>query len=147
MGEDDFWLGVGAGMVGTGLVLYGAWRLHVASYERGWNGEELKAQGFFGIFGRTTSGDLVLISSFNSGKHDREVNLSLAMQADRIDLIDRQTRQVIEQLNMLEQETKKRARTEIPAEERDFLKEIHDIAKTRLAKPKLDIRQGKSYVA
>jgi len=145
MGEDDFWLGVGAGMVGTGLVLYGAWKLHAASYERGWNGEELKSKGLFDIFGWTRSGALVFVRSFNEGKHDREVKLSLNVQTSRIDSLHTQTRNIIDQLNKLEQEENKK-QLEISAEEKKFLKDLHNIAKTRLAQPQPNSRQRKFYV-
>jgi len=147
MGKDDFWLGVGAGVIGSGLVLYGAWRLHVASYERGWNGEELESQNLLGILGWTKSGALVLIPSFNSGKYDREVKLSLELHASSINSIAKETRYVIDELNKLEQETKKQLETGISPEDKNFLKELHNIAKTELTKPQPNFRQSKSYVA
>ena len=147
MGNDDFWLGVGAGMLGTGLVLYGAWKLHVASYDRGWNGEELKSQGPLGIFGWTKSGALVLIPSFRHGKYDREVKLSLSIQKDVVDSVVRETRSIINLLNKLEQENKERHNMEISPEERSFLKDLHSIAKDRSSQPQPNSRQKKFYVA
>jgi len=140
MAKDDFWLGVGAGIIGSGLIAYGAWRLHVESYERGWNGEELKSQNLLGILGWTKSGALVLISSFNSGKYDREVKLCLDMQSNMIDSVGKQARCMTDQLNKLKQET-------ISEEERNFLKELNNIAKIKLAQPQPNSRQSKSYVA
>jgi hypothetical protein len=145
VGEDNFWLGVGAGAVGISLVLYGAWKLHVASYERGWNGEELKSRGLFGIFGWTRSSALVLIQSFNEGKHDREVKLGLNVQTGRIDSLLTQTRNIINQLNKLEQEENKK-RPEISAEEKKFLRDLHTIAKDRLSQPQPNSRRRKFYV-
>jgi len=145
MGEDNFWLGVGAGMAGTSLLLYGAWKLHAASHERGWNGEELKSKGLFGIFGWTRSGALVLVRSFNEGKHDREVKLSLNVQTSRIDSLHTQTRNIIDQLNKLEQEENKK-RPEFSPEEKKFLRDLHNIAKTRLVQPQPNSRQRKFYV-
>jgi hypothetical protein len=75
MGKDDFWLGVGAGAIGFGLVLYGAYRLHISSYQRGWSGEELKSENILGILGWTQNGQLVLIHSFNAGKYDARAHL------------------------------------------------------------------------
>ena len=147
MARDDFWLGVGAGIIGSGLLAYGAWRLHVASYERGWNGEELESQNLLGILGWTKSGVLVLIPSFNSGKRDREVKLSLNLHASSINSIAKETKYVIYELNKLEQETKKQLETDISPEDKSFLKELHNIAKTELAKPQPNSRQSKSYVA
>ena len=143
MGKDDFWLGA----VGAGLVLYGAYRLHVASYQRGWNGEELKSQGLLDIFGWTRSGVLVLTHSFNQGKHDREVQLGLNMQSVRIGTLHRQTQSIINLLNKLEQDEKERSEIEISLEEKNFLKDLHNIAKTRLTQPQSNSRQKKFYVA
>jgi len=143
MGKDDFWLGA----VGAGLVLYGAYRLHVASYQRGWNGEELKSQGLLGIFGWTRNGALVLTHSFNQGKHDREVRISLNVQAGRIDSIHKQTQDIINLLNKLEQDAKNQPKAEIPVEERKFLSDLHNMAKNRLVQPQPNSRQKKSYVA
>jgi len=146
MSKDDFWLGVGAGIVGTGLVLYAAWKLHVASYERGWNGEELKSQGLLGIFGWTKSDALILLQSFNQGKHDREVQLSLSIQSGRIDSLGKEIQSTINLLNKLEQKSEKRPETEISAEERNFLRDLHSIAKDRLSQPQSNSRQRKFYV-
>jgi hypothetical protein len=147
MGKDDFWVGVGAGAVGVGLVLYGTWNLHNASYERGLKGEELQSQGFLGIFGWTTSGALVLMSSFNKGKYDREVKLSLTTQASQVSSINNWARHVVEQLNRLEQESKVLPKTELSVEEKKFVKDLHDIAKTRTVEHQTSSRQSRSYVA
>lgn len=146
MGNEDFWRGVGAGIVGTGIALYAAWKLHVASYERGWNGEELKSQGLFGIIGWTNSGALVLTHSFNQGKYDREVKLSLSIQKNVIDSLHTQSRNIVNLLNKLEQEENKK-RPEISTEERKFLRDLHSIAKNRLSQRQSDSRQRKFYVA
>jgi hypothetical protein len=116
-------------------------------YERGWNGEELESQNLLGILGWTKSGALVLIPSFNSGKYDREVKLSLELHASSINSIAKETRYVIDELNKLEQETKKQLETGISPEDKNFLKELHNIAKTELTKPQPNFRQSKSYVA
>lgn len=147
MGKDDFWIGVGAGVVGAGLALYGAWKLQNASYERGLKGEELQSQGFLGIFGWTTSGALVLTSSFNKGKYDREVRLSLITQASRVNSISNETRQVVEQLNRLEQESRMLPKTELSTEEKKFVKTLHDISKTRTIERQTSSHQSRSYVS
>lgn len=146
MAKDDFWLGVGAGIIGSGLLAYGAWKLHNASYQRGWNGEELQSQNLLGILGWTKSGALVLISSFNSGKNDREVRLSLNLQASSIDSIAKTAERVVYELHRLEQERKKQLEIDISPEDKNFIKELHSVAKSELAKPQSS-RQSKSYVA
>ena len=147
MSKDNFWIGVGAGLLGAGLVAYALWKLHDESYKRGWNGESLKSQGFLGIFGWTTSGALVVIPSFNNGKYDRELELTVTTQASRMSSLDGLARNVKEQLNRVEQETKKQHGVEISVEERDFLKELHDMVKKmeEQPQPKLVARQRKMY--
>jgi len=145
MGRDDFWIGVGAGILGAGIIAYALSKLDEESYKRGWNGDELASRNILGIFGWTTSGTFVLLSSFNRGRYDREVKLSLTAQASRIESIVQQGRYVINRLNELEQESKKRPEVEISLEEKKFLKDLHNIAKDRLAHPQP--HQSRPYVA
>lgn len=144
--EDCFWLGVGAGAVGLGLVFYGAWKLHEASYTRGWNGEELVSQNSLGIFGWTRSGALVFITSFNKGKYDRDISISLSDLRNRFKTINDQTQYAIEKLQKIEYEIKEQTKIEISADETNFLKELHKLAQTRLKQPQSHPYQKKSYI-
>ena len=145
MANDEFWAGVFAGAVGCGLVAYYAWKFHTASYESGWNGEELVSKGLFGFLGRTNKGNLVLTSSFNQGKYDREVKLSVDMLRYEIKSIAGQVRHVTNELNRLEQETPRKADILISKEEQQFVKDLHDIAKERILKPRRGPPQRVGY--
>ena len=147
MSEDDFWVGVGAGALGLGLLLYGGWKLHEASYQRGWNGEQLIWQNLFGILGWTESGALVLIQSFNMGKYDRELSLQLNTLTNTLKSIEGQTRYAIDRLQELEHQVKERPRTEISIDESNFLKELYEIAQAKLTQPQSSSRRSKTYVA
>ena len=144
--DDGFWLGVGAGAVGMGLVLYGAWKLSEASYNRGWNGEALASQNSFGIFGWTSSGAFVLISSFKKGQIDYDAHVNLSNLRNSLKIIKDQTQDAIEKIQKIEYKIKEQPKIEISADETNFLKELHELAQTTLNKPQPHPTQRKSYI-
>jgi hypothetical protein len=126
MADDDWkWIGVGAAGAGIGgLVALGAWRFHEESYKKGWSGEELALVHLFGITGETHDGTWVLMSSFNRGRYDRELQLRLQIAESKVE--DLQMR-----VSRIEVEIRKLMDTAVAPEEKEFLSDLLAMLKIR----------------
>jgi hypothetical protein len=143
MSDDNFWAGVVFGGI---LVTVGAVAVHRfnnESYQRGWNGEQLVQVGPLGILGQTNTGATVLVASFEHGAYDREVRMTVNMHTSELQLVSRQAQQVSQELKKIEDTVKKAPESPIPAEKRQFLDDLYDIAQTRFKKN--TTRPARSY--